>query len=151
MSSSEDVIMVIKSLLVSQRFAVLATDHQEQPYLFLMAFAATADLKKIVLVTERETQKYAHLKSNRRIALLIDDRENRGADTKEAVVVSVLGEAEEVEEGEAHRLRDLYLERHPYLDEFAQSPSCAIIQVQVSSYRVVRKFQEVVEWCPDPK
>ena len=41
MSSSEDVIMVIKSLLVSQRFAVLATDDQEQPYLFLMAFAAT--------------------------------------------------------------------------------------------------------------
>jgi hypothetical protein len=47
--------MVIKSLLVSQRFAVLATDDQEQPYLFLMAFAATSDLKKIVLVTERET------------------------------------------------------------------------------------------------
>ena len=151
MSSSEDVIMVIKSLLVSQRFAVLATDDQEQPYLFLMAFAATADLKKIVLVTERETQKYAHLKSNRRVALLIDDRENRGADTQEAIVVSVLGEAEEVEEGKANQLRDLYLERHPYLEEFAQSPSCAIMQVQVSSYRVVRKFQEVVEWCPDPK
>jgi uncharacterized pyridoxamine 5'-phosphate oxidase family protein len=148
MSSSEDVIMVIKSLLVSQRFAVLATDDQEQPHLFLMAFAETADLKKIVLVTERETQKYAHLKSNRRVALLIDDRENRGADTKEAVVVSVLGEADEVE---ANYLRDLYLEKHPYLEEFAQSPSCAIMQVQVNSYRVVRKFQEVVEWCPDPK
>jgi heme iron utilization protein len=80
--------------------------------------------------------------------LLIDDRENGGADTKEAVVVSVLGEAEEVE---ANHLRDLYLEKHPYLEEFAQSPSCAIMQVQVNSYRVVRKFQEVVEWCPDPK
>lgn len=151
MSSSEDVIMMIKSLLGSQRFAVLATDDQDQPYLFLMAFAETADLKKIVLVTERKTQKYAHLKSNRHVALLIDDRENRGADTKEAVVVSVLGEAKESEEGDANHLRDLYLEKHPYLEEFAQSPSCAIIQVQVSSYRVVRKFQEVVEWCPDPK
>jgi nitroimidazol reductase NimA-like FMN-containing flavoprotein (pyridoxamine 5'-phosphate oxidase superfamily) len=151
MSSSEDVSLVIKSLLESQRFAVLATDDQEQPYLFLMAFVATSDLKKIVLVTERDTHKYAHLKSNRRVALLIDDRENKGTDTQEAVVITILGEAEEVAGNEGEGLRDLYLARHPYLEGFAKSPSCAIVRVRVRSYQVVRKFQEVVEWSPDPQ
>jgi hypothetical protein len=47
MSSAEDVIPVIKSLLESQRFAALATSDQEQPHLFLMAFAATGDLKRL--------------------------------------------------------------------------------------------------------
>jgi heme iron utilization protein len=149
MSSSEDVMKVIKSLLESQRFAVLATNDQEQPYLFLMAFAAADDLKKIVFVTERNTHKYIYLKSNQRVALLMDDRENRGSDTRDAVAITVLGEADEVEGNEANHLRDLYLARHPYLTEFAQSPSCAIMRVRVKSYQIVRKFQEVVEWCPD--
>lgn len=151
MSSSEDVVPVIKSLLASERFAVLATDDHEQPHLFLMAFAATVDLTKIVFFTERDTHKYAHLKSNRRVALLIDNRENRGADTQGAVVITVFGEAEEVGGDEGKSLQEMYLARHPYLDGFAKSPSCAIVRVRVRSYQVVRKFQEVVEWSPDPQ
>lgn len=150
MNSSKDIVPVIKSLLESERFAVLATDDQEQPHLFLMAFAATADLTKIVFFTERNTNKYEHLKSNRRVALLIDNRENSGADTQEAVVITVIGEAEEVGEDEGKPLQELYLVRHPYLDRFAKSPSCAIVQVRVRSYQIVTKFQEVVEWSPDP-
>jgi heme iron utilization protein len=149
MSSSEDVAIVIKSFLEPQRFAVLATDDQGQPYLFLMAFVATSDLKNIVLLTERDTHKYAHLKSNRHVALLIDDRENSGADTQSAVVITVIGEAEEVGGEEGKCLKELYLARHPYLDEFAQSPSCAIVRVRVRSYQVVRNFQEVVEFVID--
>jgi uncharacterized pyridoxamine 5'-phosphate oxidase family protein len=150
MSSAEDVVHVIKSLLASQRFAALATADQAQPYLFLMAFAATDDLRKIVLVTERDTVKYAHLQLNHRVALLIDDRENRGEDTQEAVAITVIGEAQESGGNEVEDLRELYLAKHPYLAEFAKSSSCAIVQVRVRSYQVVRKFQEVVEWNPDP-
>jgi heme iron utilization protein len=149
MSSSEDVTMVIKSLLESQRFAVLATEDQRQPHLFLMAFAATGDLHTIILITERDKQKYAHLKANRRVSLLIDDRENRGADIHEAIAITVFGEAEEVEGSQGSHLRELYLMRHPYLAAFAMSPSCAILKVQVTSYQVVSKFQDVVEWRPD--
>jgi len=149
MSSAEDVVLVIKSLLESQRFAALATADQAQPYLFLMAFAATDDLGKIVLVTKRDTVKFAHLQSNRCVALLIDNRENRDEDTQEAVAITVIGEAQECGGNEAKNLRDLYLAKHPYLADFAKSSSCAIVQVRVRSYQVVRKFQEVVEWHPD--
>jgi nitroimidazol reductase NimA-like FMN-containing flavoprotein (pyridoxamine 5'-phosphate oxidase superfamily) len=146
MNSSGDIILILKGLMESQRFAVLATDDQGQPYTFLMAFAATDDLKQLVLVTERGTHKHANLKSNKRVALLIDDRENKGSDTQEAVAITVIGEAQEAEEDERERLLDLYMARHPYLDGFIRSPSSAIVRVKVKSYQVVTRFQEVFEW-----
>jgi hypothetical protein len=134
MSSTGDIMSVIKSLSESQRFAVLATDKQEQPYLFLMAFTVTCDLRTIILVTERDTY----------------NRENMGVDTQETVVVTALGVAEEVGGDEGKHLKELHMARHPYLEGFTKSPSCAIVRVRVRSYQVVRKFQEVVEWCIDP-
>jgi nitroimidazol reductase NimA-like FMN-containing flavoprotein (pyridoxamine 5'-phosphate oxidase superfamily) len=150
MSGVADVMTVIKSLAESQNFAVLAMDKQEQPYLFLMAFTIAGDFKTIILATERNTYKYSLLQSNKHVALLIDDRENRGSDTRETVVITALGVAEEVGGDEERRLKELHSARHPYLEEFTKSPSCAIVRVRVRFYQVVRKFQEVVEWSPDP-
>ena len=149
MNDANPIGKMIQSLLDSQRFAALATNDRDQPHLFLMAFAATPDLRKIVVATERHTHKFPLLQANRRVALLIDNRENRESDTREAVAVTVLGEAAEVTGDEADSLRALYLSRHPYLAEFAASPSCAMVQIHVGSYRVVRRFQEVAEWRPD--
>ena len=149
MSNSEDLFRILKNLMESQRFAVLATDSQGQPHTFLMAFAVTHDLKQLVLVTERGTRKHTNVKSNKCVALLIDDRENKGSDTQEAVAITVIGEAQEVEGDERKNLLDLYLAKHPYLDGFASSPSSAIVRVKVKSYQVVRRFQEILEWCVD--
>jgi nitroimidazol reductase NimA-like FMN-containing flavoprotein (pyridoxamine 5'-phosphate oxidase superfamily) len=64
MSTDIDIRPVLRALLESQRFAVLATEDQGQPFASLMAFAATDDLRHMVILTERTTRKYANLKSN---------------------------------------------------------------------------------------
>ena len=92
---------LLQPLLAAQRYAVLATDHGGQPYTSLMAFAASEDLQDLTLVTERATQKYANLTANSRVAVFIDNRENVGADTHEAVAVTAIGAAQEVT---GHRL-----------------------------------------------
>ena len=69
----------------SQRYAVLATDDHGQPFTSLMAFAATEDLRQIVILTERARRKFSNLKANCRVALLIDDRKNKGTDEKDSV------------------------------------------------------------------
>jgi len=137
---------LLQPLLAAQRYAVLATDHGGQPYTSLMAFAASQDLRDLTLVTERATQKYANLTANSRVAVFIDNRENVGADTHEAVAVTAIGAAQEVTGDDCTRLRAAYILRHPYLAEFASSPSCAIVRVSVKSYVVVRRFEEVLEW-----
>ncbi len=138
----------LAALCRSQRFAVLATDQQGQPFASLMAFAASEDLGQMVVLTERTTRKFANLKANARVALLIDDRENKGSDTQDSVAVTAIGEADEVDPEAGAALLKLYLARHPYLAEFAASPSCAIVRVNVASYLLVSRFQKVLEWRP---
>jgi nitroimidazol reductase NimA-like FMN-containing flavoprotein (pyridoxamine 5'-phosphate oxidase superfamily) len=137
---------VLRDLFRSQRYAVLATDNHGQPFTSLMAFAASEDLAQLVVLTERAARKFANLKANRRVALLVDNRENKGSDTQESVAVTAIGEAEELGALEGAPLLQIYLARHPYLAAFAASPSCAIVRVKVSSYQLVSRFQEVAEW-----
>ena len=137
---------LLQDLLAAQKYAVLATESGGQPYTSLMAFSVSEDLRDLILLTERATHKYANLMANRRVAVFIDNRENVGADTLEAVAITALGEAEEVAGDDCARLRAAYLARHPYLAGFATSPSCAVMRVRVRSYIVVRDFQEVQEW-----
>ncbi|MEJ2225002.1 MAG: pyridoxamine 5'-phosphate oxidase family protein [Syntrophobacterales bacterium] len=134
---------LLRELFESQRSAALATQQEGQPYLSLMAFAATPDLKQLVVATERDTRKYANLMAEPRVALLIDNRSNVPSDTEEAVAVTVLGRASEAQPGETASLLTLFLAKHPHLETFVSSPTCALITVRVDTYVVVQHFQEV--------
>ena len=40
----------------------------------------------------------------------------------------------------------LYLEKHPYLRNFVESPTCALLALDVDTYYAVERFQKVLEW-----
>ena len=42
-------------------------------------------------------------------------------------------------------LAQIFLGKHPHLEDFIRSPDCAIVRIQVEKYYLVRRFQEVVE------
>ena len=137
---------LLPRLLEAQKYAVLATDNHGQPYTSLMAFSVTEDLQSFILMTERGRLKYENLMANPRVAIMIDNRENLGSDLQEAVAVTAQGLAEEIA-GDAHdEWRAFCLARHPALQAFADSPGCALIRIKVTSYVIVRCFQEVIEW-----
>jgi hypothetical protein len=62
------------------------------------------------------------------------------------VVVTAIGEAEELTPDAGAPLLERFLARHPYLGDFAVSPTCAIVRVKINSYQLVSRFQRVVEW-----
>jgi len=64
----------LKPLLKTQRLAVLATHREGQPYGSLVSFASTQDAKHILFATTRATRKYADLRADPRVAIVIDDR-----------------------------------------------------------------------------
>lgn len=146
MSTAPEIQRLLRQLFHSQRYAVLATDDYGQPFTSLMAFAASEDLRQIVLLTERTRRKFANLKTNRRVALLIDNRENKVSDTQVAVAVTAIGDAEEVDRAAGAALLPLFLSRHPGLTAFAASPSCAVVTVHITSYLLVSSFEQVLEW-----
>jgi nitroimidazol reductase NimA-like FMN-containing flavoprotein (pyridoxamine 5'-phosphate oxidase superfamily) len=135
----------LKKLLSSQRLAVLATHSLGQPYGSLVSFAVTDDLKEILFATIRSTRKYANLSADARVAMVIDSRSNRDTDIHRAVAVTVTGRAEEVVPPEKEPFLKLYLKKHPYLKEFVQAPTCALLRVRVESYYFVSRFQDVTE------
>ena len=145
MQDTPDTLVLIKNLLESQKLAVLSTQDHGQPYCNLMAIAATDDLKHLLFATTRATRKYANLMADSRVAVLVDNRQNDVADFTEAAALTALGKAWEVLGVERQQFLKVYLEKHPYLEEFAAGPTCALLRVRVDRYIVVTRFQEVRE------
>ena len=145
MASVSQLRKTLKDLFASQRLGVLATYGEGQPYSSLVAFAATNDLKYLVFATTRATRKYANLSAESRVAILVDNRSNQDSDFHSAIAVTALGKAEEIDKREKNQFLRLYLDKHPYLAEFVNSPTCALLKVSVDRYYMVNRFQNVME------
>ena len=135
----------LKNLCTSQKLAVVSTQSDGQPYASLVAFVAGDDLRHIYFVTARTTRKFANLTKEPRVAVLINSSTNEESDFHEAVSITVTGTAEEIGGLEREKILTLYLSKHPYLEDFARSPSCALIQVATQSFYMVQNFQNVME------
>jgi nitroimidazol reductase NimA-like FMN-containing flavoprotein (pyridoxamine 5'-phosphate oxidase superfamily) len=148
MEEVEEVWTIIRELLESQRLAVLSTQGKEQPYSNLVAFAVTPDLRYLIFATTRATRKYANLKTEPRVSILIDNRSNQEIDFSEASAVTVLGTTTEAPDSDRGKYLRHYLHKHPYLKEFVTAPSCALMRVKVEKFIVVTQFKEVREIYP---
>lgn len=109
----------------------------------LVAFSETDDLQTILFATTRATRKYGNINASSGVALLVDNRSNEVADIREAVAVTIIGSASEVSESLRESLDKVYLKKQPHMQEFLCSPSTALIKVDVESYIIVSRFQNV--------
>ena len=135
----------LKTLFISQKLGVLATQQKKNPYTSLVAFAFSGDMKQIVFATHRETRKFANIISNPCVSFFIDNRSNRVIDFRKAIGVTVLGSVRQIHKNKNSKLMKLYLNKHPHLDSFLDSQSCAFLCIDVKSFYVVEKFQNVTE------
>ncbi|NIN00348.1 MAG: pyridoxamine 5'-phosphate oxidase family protein [candidate division Zixibacteria bacterium] len=135
----------LKELFTTQPLAVLSTQNEGQPYASLVAFATSEDLKQLFFATTRATRKYGNLSSDPRVAMLVDSRSNEVSDFRWAMAVTATGKVEEVEGQEKERVLQIYLAKHPHLDDFVSSPSCALLKIRVERYYVATRFQNVTE------
>jgi nitroimidazol reductase NimA-like FMN-containing flavoprotein (pyridoxamine 5'-phosphate oxidase superfamily) len=146
MEKAEDIQKHLRDLFATQNLAVLATHSEEQPYASLVAFVATEDLNHIYFVTPKTTRKFANLTADRRVAVLINNSTNQSVDFHQAISVTAVGDAEEITGTDREQQLLHYLAKHPYLEEFAKSPTCALIRVTARSYYLVKNFQKVLEY-----
>jgi nitroimidazol reductase NimA-like FMN-containing flavoprotein (pyridoxamine 5'-phosphate oxidase superfamily) len=135
----------LRALFQDQKLATLSTQQDGQPYASLVAFAAGDDFRNIYFATPNTTRKYANLKAENRVALLINNSVNQESDFHRAVSVTAVGRAIELEGREKEAVQKQYLAKHPYLADFVKSPTCALIDTAVAAYYMVRNFQDVTE------
>ena len=148
MPQKRDLEQRLAALLTHEKLGVLSTCGEQQPYASIVAFATTEDLQHIVFVTPRTTRKYANLAANARVAVLVDNRSKRASDFRRAMAATAIGTVHEVRKTKNSRLVRIYLEKHPRLEDFVRSPTCAVLALRVESYYVVERFQHVSELRP---
>lgn len=135
----------LRKLLSSQKLGVLATQQKKNPYTSLVAFACSDDMRKIVFATPKTTRKFANIISNSNVSFFIDNRSNRAIDFRKAIGVTALGSVRHIRKNKNSKLMKLYLTKHPQLDSFLASKSCAFLCIDVKSFYVVERFQTVTE------
>jgi nitroimidazol reductase NimA-like FMN-containing flavoprotein (pyridoxamine 5'-phosphate oxidase superfamily) len=143
-----ELVDLVRDLLQNQRVGVLATHRDQGPYASLVAFAHTEDLRHLVFATTRATRKFANITADPRVAMLIDSRSNEDEDFHRAAAATVTGTAREPDGERGNTLFRLYVARHPHLEDFAASPTCALLEFRVDTYYVVTRFQYVRELHP---
>ena len=139
----------ISNLLKYQSLAVLASQKDGQSYANLVAFAVSDNLQIMLFATSRSTRKFSNIQGNPLVALLVDNRLNSPADFKDALAVTAIGKAMEVNGSEKEKFSSIYLAKHPHLSDFISSPNQALLRVNVSKYIVVSNFQRVLEMDVD--
>jgi uncharacterized protein YhbP (UPF0306 family) len=135
----------LKKLFSSQKLGVLATQRKKNPYTSLVAFACSDDMRKIVFATPKTTRKFANILSNSSVSFFIDNRTNRAIDFRKAIGLTALGSVRQVRKNKNSKLMKLYLSKHPQLDSFLASQSCAFLCIDVKSFYIVERFQKVTE------
>ena len=150
METNEQIRKRLGDLFDSQTLAALATHHDGQPYASLVAFYADDDLKHIYFVTPKTTRKYANLTADNRVAMMVNSSTNQASDYHQAISVTAVGKTKDVAGAEKKRILGLYLAKHPHLDDFVHSPTCALVRVTVDSYFLVKNFQNVMELHLEP-
>ena len=139
---------MLRELLLSRFVGVLTTTDAAVPRPCLVGYVATPDLTTLVFVTPRQTRKFANIERNPAVAFLVDNRQNTVADVREAVAATAFGEARELLGAEREDHLPPFVQRHPSLDEFARSPTSAMIGISVRSFELVWQFQNVLEIQP---
>ena len=124
---------LLKEVIGTQYFAVLNSLGDGLPYSNLVSFAISEDLRSLVFVTDRNTRKYRNIQENKNISLLIDNRTNQPSDVSQAIAITVIGTAREETENRSS-LQTVFLNRHPYLQQFVDNSNNAMILVTISEY-----------------
>ena len=146
MGTANVIIDEVKELLDKERFGVLASYMDAQPYSNLMAFLPCDEHESIIFFTSRTTRKYGNLKKHPQCSMFIDNRRNKACDYMEARGLCICGEATEICPcEETTKLAKLFLKRHPILENFVKVPSTAFFKMKINSYYFVENFQEVTE------
>ena len=140
----------ILALLNTIGFAVLATENAGQPHTSLIAITPFDEGQRLVFATYRNTRKFTNVMQNQRVSVFMDGR-NRETPISAPVgfILSAVGRVQEVSSTTYPHLLSVHLQKHPDLATFTQAPDCALLEVVVDAYQVVRGIDDVTWWCLD--
>lgn len=141
--SQPEIRSLVEEILHTQRSGVLASCFMDMPLCSQMAFAADEHLRKIILVTPRQSAKYDNMAANPNVSFLISTARNSPDDPEQAQALTATAFATELEGERRHAALHVFCRKHPELLEFAAAETTAVMELNVDSYSLVRHLQRV--------
>lgn len=124
----------VKDLLLSQRFAVLATEGEEYPYSGLVAYLYNTDEEKLYVPILKDNPIYHNIKNSPHVSLVIDNNKNSSVTVFDTQSMTLLGKAKEVYERKKGELINEFYGRYECLHELLNNDNCAIVEIHVHKY-----------------
>jgi heme iron utilization protein len=146
MSNQNSIIAYIEDAFRTNKLAVLATEGNGQPHACFIAITPMDDFVHLIFATYRSTRKYNNLIHNGKVAILFENRSTKSLSQPDIIVITAFGYAEEVDIAVSDAALRTHLLRHPELKSFLLSTDCAIFQVKVNTYQVVRGIDDIHWW-----
>lgn len=145
---SETLQQQIGALLSHQVQCVLATSGEGSPELHLMAYAIEPGLGRVYLASLEQTRKVRNMRASPAVGLLWDNRTRRIKDHTDGVALSASGNARQLQGAESIYAARVLLQRNSTLEALLDNPAVAVFSVDVSCYRWVQGYGEVLEYTP---
>jgi nitroimidazol reductase NimA-like FMN-containing flavoprotein (pyridoxamine 5'-phosphate oxidase superfamily) len=134
----------IEGIIKASGFAVLATVGNCQPHASLIAITPIKGVHHLVFATYRNTTKYRNLELNSRVALLIQSRVVNLKDAERSIVLTIIGQTEEISIPGNTATYQEHLKRHPEMSSFMRSPDCTLILFKAQSYQLVHGIDDII-------
>lgn len=142
-------IRLIKEMIKTQSFGVLATRSDKECYTSLISFTGSDDFTKIVFATPIQSKKFELIEKNKGVSILIDNRSNNEKSINDIAAITSLGQAKILKEkSEIEKWSQILIDKHAYLKDFIEAETSSLILVEISDYYYVTSFQQVIEWSP---
>ncbi|MCG6881115.1 MAG: pyridoxamine 5'-phosphate oxidase family protein [Deltaproteobacteria bacterium] len=141
---SRDMLERISAFVKSKDSCVLATSTGDKPHCSLMVYVADDQCREIYMVTQQTGTKYANLKQNPNVSLLIDTREeHQGKERPNALALTVNGRFEEIQDlARKAEITGVLLERHPHMADFVSDARITVFAVKVTSFLLMDGLTE---------
>jgi len=136
----------VQQVLLTNRFAVLATESQHQPYTSFIAITAINDFTELVFATYKNTNKYTNLTNNEKVSILFEYRNEKENSIREITILTAYGKANEVKADDSDEIQKVHLLQHKEMYEFIKSKDCALFRVKVEKYQLVLGIEDIYWW-----
>ncbi|MBM2832969.1 MAG: hypothetical protein HW406_130 [Candidatus Brocadiaceae bacterium] len=127
----------------TEKFAVITTEGDRLPYISLVAFALTSNMKGVVFTSKKTTRQFRNILTDNYVAILIDNRSVCN-DCMNIEAISIVGTANAVMRGKKWlELSNILIAKHPSLADFIHDPTTSLIYVKMITCIPVNNIQTV--------
>jgi len=146
MSTQSIIKTYIEDVFQANNLAVLATEGDGQPHASLVAITPIDGFVHLIFATYRSTRKYNNLINNGKVAILFENRNINNLNQQEITALTAFGYAREINIDEYAMAMQTHVLKHPAQAKFLLSADCAIFQVVVDAYQLVKGIDDVQWW-----